>query len=110
MSEALKKADKQFLINVNLSNRQFLTTINTLLLALAVAFTSLFMAIYTVLISIGLNKLYLGGILIILIILIRTIWFILNKRTNNALKKINEQYQKIFFELYPPLKESKFYH
>ncbi len=110
MSE-LSKEDKQFLINITLLNRQFLVTLQTLMLSLAVALTSLIASIFALLITFKLEYKVLYGVIgVVLILGIWIHWYILYKKNWPSLKNTNEQYQKYFFEVYPSLKDTQFYH
>ena len=99
--------DKQFLITVNLSNRDFLTNLANILWTQIYSFTAFIIASYGAIISIAKFNLYSAIVGIIFCGIIIYIWRKYPQKAKKMLRdaeKFNQQYQKYYFELYPDKK------
>ena len=112
MKNNLKKDDKQFLVEITLYNRDFLTTCANLILFQLFAFTAVMLSICSIIISIFGVKESIIPLIVIIIPLILYWWWSIKqyKQIVKNVKNVNEQYQKYFFEIYPKLKKKGFYH
>ena len=102
--EKLTKQDRQFLINLNHSNRDFLINSANIILNSLLSFSAIIISIYSGFVSfvgIGQESLFVG-IVVVITLAPYWIWSMekYKKMTKHA-KKFNEKYQKYYFELYP---------
>jgi len=99
----LTKEDKKFLINLNLSNRDYLTNCANIILSLAMSFSAIIFvgySIYLSIIGLNYNSLTVGGV-ILFVLSPYWVWST-NQYTRNVKRamKFNKQYQKYYFELF----------
>jgi len=108
MVKKLDKGDKKFLINLNLSNRDYLTNCANMLMSFLLGFSAIMVAIYSIYVSwIGLNKNSLVvGLIFLLALTPYWIWSLYQyKKAIKNSKVFNGQYQKYLFEVYPQAKK-----
>lgn len=101
------KRDKQFMIKLDQSNRDFLTNSSMFIMTFIISTISLLLATFSVIYSINGLSLYtlIVGIIFGTLMLILLYKFLPSiKRGFNDSKKANEQLQKELFELYPEYK------
>lgn len=105
------KQDREFLINVTLSNRDFTTTVAIFIYSGLISVTALIISIYSVMISaIGFNlRSIKAGIFILIIIVV--LWTITLRYFKRSSKKfitnLNSQYQNIHRTIHPELFSGK---
>ena len=108
MGKKMSKSDEQFLITLNLTNRDFLTNCANMILSFLFSFTATMFSIYSIYISyvgFNINSLIVG---LVFLISLAPYWVWSLKKYKKCIKnskKINEQYQKYLFEIYPHTKE-----
>jgi|SRR3989344_3550975 len=108
-----EKEDKQFLINLSLSNRDSLINVANILISICLAFSAFIISIYSIYVSVvGANKNSLiVGLICLTTITPYWIWSLreYKKNVRNA-GNFNLQYQNYLFKVYPELKNKRFYH
>jgi hypothetical protein len=103
IKENLGKGDKKFLIQVNQSNRDYLTNCANITLTQCVSFSALLFSFYGIYLTIaGVSKvsLFVGAVIIISLSPYWTHTFQSYQFMIKYAKKINEQYQKYYLELF----------
>ena len=106
-NERLSKDDLKFRIQLNLSNRDFLITCDSILLTAVLSFTAIVLSFYSILVSIvGFNEFtILVGIGVIFALIPYWFWTYKEyKRNANNSARFNKQYQKYLKRLYPKMK------
>jgi len=98
------KQDRQFWIQFDLANRDFLSNTSALMLSYGIALISLLISVIAVIIAMKGPSAYTTTIVVVLaaIAIIAAWWFSIKvKRMIVGAREINEQLQKELFELYP---------
>ena len=98
------KQDKQFWIQLDQSNRDFLSNTATFMLSYAISLISLLISVIAIIIAINGISSYTIGVVIFFgaIMIIAAFWFSKKvKKTLKDAKALNEQLQKELTELYP---------
>ena len=98
------KQDKQFWIQLDQSNRDFLSFIATFMLSYAISLISLLISVIAIIIAInGISSYTIGAVIFFgAIMIIASFWFSKKvKKTLKDTKALNEQLQKELTELYP---------
>jgi len=109
--KGLTKEDKKFLIQITISNRNYLGTIKSLLLAIVIGLTAFLIALYSMLVSLGLVSQSIANIIgVIILVAMWSHWYYWHKKIVGDARRLNEQYQEYLFDVYPQLKNSKFIH
>ncbi len=101
------KQDKQFMIQFDQVNRDFLSNTATFMLAFAISLTSLLISVVAIIIAINGINIYSIIVTIILgiVMFVASVWFSIKvKRILQDSKNLNNQLQKELFELYPEYK------
>lgn len=110
MTVKLKKEDLQFLVNVNLSNRDFLINSAQIQITMCFSFIATLLSIYSVLHTTSdlVKSTIIGAVVIIvcLVVFFRGLFQFI--KTVRQSEKFNKQYQNYYFELYPD-KKSEFH-
>jgi len=101
------KQDKQFMIEFDQSNRNFLSSVATFLLIFGLSTISLFVSVIALTIAIAGINFYSISVIVVLgaVIIYVSFWF--RKKSRKILKDgglINQQIEKELFELYPEYK------
>lgn len=108
MVKKLDKEDNKFLINLNLSNRDYLTNCANMIISFLLGFSAVMVALYSIYVSwIGLSKNSLFvGLIFLLALTPYWIWSLYQyKKAIKNSKRFNDQYQKYLFEIYPNVKK-----
>lgn len=96
--------DKKFLINLSIQNRNYLTTVNSLLLAMVVGMSGFAVALYGLLASLKLvNQTAISIILVIVLVGMWAHWFSVHMKGVKFIAKLNSQYQEIHKTIHPEL-------
>ncbi|MEM4153006.1 MAG: hypothetical protein QXK80_02745 [Candidatus Pacearchaeota archaeon] len=105
------KEDKKFLINLSIQNRNYLTTVNNLLLAMTIGMSGFATALYGLFISLGLISQNIANTLLVILLLgMWTHWYIVHIKYVKFIKTLNEQYQKIHKTIHPELFKGGYYY
>lgn len=111
MAAKLTKEDMKFLINTSIYNRDYLLSINNIMLSLVVAVTAVIASIFSIFVSLRLiNALYLGIFSVLVIAATWIYWYRTNKKLRGRIKHIQKQYRTYLTHLYPGIKDSDFYY
>ncbi len=102
------KKDKQFMIQFDQANRDSVINMSMFLLSILISVTALMASAFSIVFSITGFGLYSIGVLVVFIIILVPFWVTVlpyAKRGIKNSKKVNEQLQKMLYELYPEYKE-----
>jgi len=113
MAKKYTKDDLIFLINLNLSNRDFLNSTISIMMSWLLSVTALLVSVGSLLIAfMGFNE-YSAILLAILFAVITITWVKISpkiKKISKGAKQFNQQYQDYYFKLYPEKKNTKEYY
>lgn len=101
------KQDKQFMIQFDRANRDYLTNAGIFLLTIMLSVTAMMTAVFSIVYTIAGFGLYSFIVLIVFVIVLAPIWHLCIKESKidfENSKKVNAQLQKELFELYPEYK------
>lgn len=111
MAAKLSKEDMKFLINTSIHNRDYLLSINSIMLSLVVAVTAVIASIFSIFVSLRLvNPVYLGVFSVFVIAVTWVFWYRSNKKLRGRIRQIQKQYRTHLTHLYPDIKDSDFYY
>jgi hypothetical protein len=99
------KKDKQFMIQFDLTNRNFLTNISLFWLNLSISVTAVITSLIAILQTTDIKIKHTATTVLFIVMGLLLFWFsrVASKSINDA-KNVNKQLQKELFELYPEYK------
>ncbi|MBU3897145.1 MAG: hypothetical protein KJ697_04415 [Nanoarchaeota archaeon] len=101
------KEDKKFMIELDRSNRDYVMSMSTFMLATLVSTTALMISVYSFIYALNGWSTYTIIVGIIFTIVLSGFWISIMPRAKQGIrnaKKINEQFEKELLELYPEYK------
>ncbi len=101
------KQDKKFMIQLDTSNRDFLTTVFIFTISFAISLISILLSTIAIVISLsGLNPYTISMAIFfgILIIIISIVFYRKSRQISKNIKSLNKQSQEQLFGLYPEYK------
>ncbi|MFH0817750.1 MAG: hypothetical protein V1909_03900 [Candidatus Micrarchaeota archaeon] len=103
----LSRKDKLYLAQLSVSNRDFLSTLQTFIFSMGLAIASLLISLWVVFLSRDFpdkgSSLPILGMLAFIIVAL----FLVNRWLSPRIQIMNEQYQELLFGVYPFLKDPK---